>query len=74
MPTMEAKALRLRLQGRVLEVQGRTFMVRGDTGVYLVSVPASDPTRIYCTCPALGMCSHKISVNGILLDEKEKAA
>jgi hypothetical protein len=51
-----AKARRLADEGRVVEVTAtRTFAVKGDHDVYLVTV---SPDGAECSCPAYGECSH----------------
>ena len=58
--SVTAKAERLLAEGRIQAIPGRCFAVEGDHGTYLVVV--NDDGLFYCTCSAIGECSHLLAV------------
>lgn len=79
------KAVRLVEQDRVIPVQSRSFLVKGDTGTYMVSILTATPkgytgTVVYrlCNCDfALkrpgSVCSH-IAACAIFMENEKRAA
>jgi len=57
--SVAAKAERLLAEGRIQAIPGRCFAVEGDHGWYLAVV---NDDGLFCSCPAIGECSHLLAV------------